>query len=108
MRKYFKKVQQDSEKPNLPKWLFWDVRYDEMDWQWSRQYVITRVLDRGNDADLDELVRFYGRLRVLHILKKKPIYLMDHSIQRACTYFKVKPEELECYMRKRSRPGHWL
>jgi hypothetical protein len=94
--------------PNLPKWLFWDVRFDKMDWKWSSEYVIERVLDRGTDENLTELIRYYGRRKVLHILKKKPIYLMDHSIQRACTFFKVKPEELRCYIRKQSRPGHWL
>ena len=97
-----------QEKPNLPKWLFWDVRYDSMDWQWSSEYVIERVLDRGNDEEVAELVRYYSRRKVLHVLKKKPIYLMDHSIQRACTFFKLKPEELKCYIRKQSRPGHWL
>ena len=79
-----------------------------MDWQFSSEYVIERVLDRGNDEELAELVRYYGRRKVLHVLKKKPIYLMDHSIQRACTFFKLKPEELRCYIRKQSRPGHWL
>jgi hypothetical protein len=76
----------NEEKPNLPKWLFWDVRYDEMDWRRCYQYVIQRILDRGDDQELAELVRFYGRRKVLHVLKKKPIYLMDHSIERACTF----------------------
>jgi hypothetical protein len=107
-QKTFAGKSEKGEKPNLPKWLFWDVRYEEMDWHRSSQYVIQRILDRGNDLELAELVRFYGRRKVLHVLKKKPIYLMDHSIERACTFFKVKPEELLCYMRKRSRLRHWL
>jgi len=94
--------------PDLPKWLFWDVVFEKMDWQRSHLYVIERVLDRGTDENLSELVRYYGREKVLDILKEKPIYLMDHSIQRACTFFKLKPEELRCYIRKQSRPGHWL
>ena len=79
-----------------------------MDWQKCHRFVIERVLDRGTDQNLAELVRYYGRRKVLHILKKKRIYLMDHSIQRACTYFKLKPEDLPCYIEKLSRPGHWL
>lgn len=95
-------------KPDLPKRLFWDVAFDKMDWERCHLYVIERVLDRGTDENLAELVRYYGQERVLQILKQKPIYLMDHSIQRACTFFKVKPEELRCYIRKLSRPRHWL
>lgn len=94
--------------PDLPKWLFWDSVFEKMDWQKCYHYVIERVLDRGTDDNLAELVRYYGREKVLHVLKEQPIYLMDHSIQRACTYFKLKPEELRCYIRKRSRPGRWL
>lgn len=96
------------DKPDLPKWLFWEVRYEMMDWRWSHRFVITRVLDRGTDEQLAELIRFYGLGLVRNTLKKKCIFLMDHSIQRACTYFKLQPEELRCYIRKRSRPGHWL
>lgn len=94
--------------PELPKWLFWDVVFEKMDWQRCHLYVIERVLDRGNDENLAELVRYYGREMILHILKEKPIYLMDHSIQRACTFFKVKPEELRCYIQKQSKPRRWL
>lgn len=99
-----------QEIPKLPKTLFWDVRYAAMDWQWSSRYVIERVLDHGTDAHLVELIRYYGRRKVLAVLKSKrrPIFLMDHSIQRACTFFKLKPEELPCYIRKQSRPGHWI
>jgi hypothetical protein len=97
-----------QEKPDLPKWLFWDVRYEEMDCQRDYEFVIERILDRGNDEELEEVIRFYGRRKVLWVLRTRPIYLMDHSIERACAYFKLKPEELVCYMRKRSRGKHWL
>jgi hypothetical protein len=107
-RVFQKSKRRRADKPNLPKWLFWEVRYDTMDWRWSHRFVIERVLDRGTDEDLSELIRFYGLGLVRNTLKKKSIYLMDHSIQRACNYFKLQPEELRCYMRKRSRPGQWL
>ena len=96
------------DKPDLPRRLFWEVRYDSMDWRICYGFVIERVLDRGTDAEVAELVRFYGLGTVRNTLKKKSIYLMDHSIQRACTYFKVKPEELRCYRKKLLKPGRWL
>ena len=98
----------DKDKPNLPARLFWEYDYETIDWQKGALIVIERVLDRGNLGELKEMIRYYGRRKVLKVLKTKSIFLMDHSIERACAYFKLKPEELVCYMRKRSRPGHWL
>lgn len=96
------------DKPDLPKHLFWEMRYNDMKWRVCHRLVIERVLDWGNDAERDEIIRFYGRSLVRNTLKKKSIYLMDHSLQRACAFFNIKPEDTLCYTRKRSRPGHWL
>lgn len=93
------------DKPHLPNSLFWDVRLEAMDWRKAFSYVIERVLERGTIEEIDELVRFYGRKKVLLTLKTKPIYLMACNIERACVYFNLRPEELKCYWRKKSRPG---
>lgn len=97
-----------SDRPNFPRWLFWEYRFDEMDWNTGISIIIERVLDRGSDEDWQEMIRYYGRDTVIDILKNAPIYLMDHSIERACNYFNFKPEDLLCYTRKRSRKGHWI
>ena len=96
------------DRPRLPKWLFWDVRHESMNWKKASRYVVERILERGNNEDLQETIRFYGRRKVMRVLRKEPIYLMDHSIERACAYFNLKPEELRCYTRKRLRQGHWV
>jgi hypothetical protein len=98
----------DKGKPDLPAVLFWEFRYETIDWVKAFSTVIERVLDRGNQRELEEMVRFYGREKVIEVLTKERIYLMDHSIERACAYFKLKREELPCYMRKQSRVRRWL
>ena len=99
----------DPVRPDLPENLFWEFDYEKIDWKGKGAVVvIERVLDRGNSREFEEMIRFYGREKVREILQHESIYLMDHSIERACAYFKLKPEELVCYVRKRSRPGHWL
>jgi hypothetical protein len=100
---------EDSMRQDLPENLFWEFNYETIDWrEKGAVIVIERVLDRGNSREFEEMIRFYGREKVLQVLKGETIYLMDHSIERACAFFKLKPEELVCYVRKRSRPGHWL
>ena len=98
----------DSDKPNFPRSLFWEYRFDEMDWNTGIRIIIERVLDRGNEEDWQEMIRYYGRDTVIDVLKNAPIFLMDHSIERACAYFHFKPEELHCYHRKKERKGFWL
>lgn len=53
-----------SEKPNLPDWLFWEVNLETINWKKAFKSVIERVLDRGSEEEIEELIRFYGRDRV--------------------------------------------
>ncbi len=94
--------------PNFPKMFFWEYNFDKIDWKSNYLTVIERVIERGSQEDWQELFRYYGYDMVLDTLKNGTIYLMDHSIDEVCAYFKLKPEELKCYRRKRSRPGHWF
>ena len=46
--------------PDIQKLLFWDTDFDKIDWGRYRSFVIQRVLERGNEADIEEIIRFYG------------------------------------------------
>ena len=45
-------------KPNLPKRLFWEFRYDEMDWVSDYGTVIERVMEWGNEEEWLEVIRY--------------------------------------------------
>lgn len=94
--------------PNLHKRLFWDWRYDDIDWQKTYRSVIERVLERGTKEEWEEIIRFYGRSVIIDALKNEIKYLPDYSIDDICNYFNLKKEELACYARKQSRNGHWI
>ena len=51
--------------------IFWDTNFQQLDW--SRQYraIIQRVYERGNDAEKNEIRRFYGVSKVALALKAK-------------------------------------
>lgn len=97
-----------GQNPNLPKTLFWDWNYDQIDWEKSYLSVIARVIERGDKKELDEMVRFYGKDRVTQVLKFELTYLPDYVIDEVCGYFNLKKEELACYTFKQSRRGHWI
>ncbi|CAN5517518.1 hypothetical protein BH10BAC4_BH10BAC4_23570 [soil metagenome] len=95
-------------KPNLPRRLFWEFRYDAMDWLKESAAVIERVIERGTELEWKELIRFYGREKVVNTLKHETNYLPDEIIQDVSRYFNLNPTELKCFIRKQSLPRHWI
>jgi hypothetical protein len=98
----------EKSKPNLHKRLFWELDYEHLDWQKNAEIVVERVVERGTLEEWLEMVNFYGRKKVLSILKNKTTYLTDRAVKKVCDYFQLKPEELRCYIRKQSQPQHWI
>ena len=52
-----------SNKPDLIKFrktLFWDTTFDRIDFTAHSRYVINRVFERGNEEEIQEVIRFYG------------------------------------------------
>src|SRR5688572_29425118 len=97
-----------GDRPSLNRRLFWEYRYDEIDWQKEYSAIIERVIERGTEDEWKELIRFYGRDKVVNTLKYETNYLPDEIIQDVCVYFNLKPTELKCYIRKQSTPRHWI
>ena len=83
-----------QDKPNLDRRLFWDERYDDIDWQKGAKGVIERVLERGGESEYAEIIRFYGRERIVHALTKEYIYLPDYVMDDVAKYFAIVPAML--------------
>ena len=99
---------QIQNKPQLPKRLFWDFRYDEIDWKGDYLTVMERVFERGSKEEWEEMIRFYGYDQVVHAVKNEIKFLADYAIEKVCVYFSIPKENLLCYTRKQSMPGHWI
>ncbi len=96
------------DKPNVdPRW-FWDFDVAKIDWCKSYKTIIARIIERGDESEWQELMRFYGRDKVVNALKNEIVFLPDYSIDDVCKYFNLKREHLLCYIRKQSRPGRWI
>ena len=50
--------------PAIRRMLFWDTDFDKMDWGRNKEYVIERVMERGDEVEKQEIARFYGMDRV--------------------------------------------
>lgn len=54
---------------NIRKVLFWDTTFDKIDWDKNKRAIIKRVLERGNDKEINEIIAFYGKSTVSTIAK---------------------------------------
>jgi hypothetical protein len=78
----------ENTKPNLPKRLFWEFKYEDIDWHKEYAAVIERVIERGTESEWSQLINFYGKDKVINTLKDETNYLPDEIIDDVCTYFK--------------------
>ena len=81
----------EQAKPNpavFSKFLFWDTDITKIEWQRQKTAVIRRVFERGTEAEINEIISFYGEKAVADILRKTPRYL--HSLaQNAGKYLQI-------------------
>lgn len=94
--------------PHLDKGLFWDWRYDEIDWHKTYRSVIERVLERGTKQEWEEIIRFYGLPTIVTALKEEIKFLPDHMMEEISNYFNIQKEKMACYIRQQSRKGQWI
>ncbi|MEN8230344.1 MAG: plasmid maintenance system antidote protein [Bacteroidota bacterium] len=70
-------IKQEKEKqsnlvhPDLKKFrpvLFWDTDIKTIDWEHNKPSVIRRIFERGNEKEINEIIRFYGKKDITAIL----------------------------------------
>ena len=54
----------------IRKALFWDTDFEKIDWQKQYKAVIKRIFERGNDAEKEEALRFYGKDKLKEVTGK--------------------------------------
>ena len=53
--------QKHPDKSKYRKALFWDTNFDTLDWQHNADWIIRRVFSYGNENEILETIRFYGK-----------------------------------------------
>ena len=101
-------VKPKTDRPAVNKALFWEFKYDEINWIASYRTIIGRILEQGLKWEWEEMIRFYGKEKVVETIKNELNFLSDVVIAEVCQLFKLKKENLKCYIRKRSLPKHWI
>ena len=94
-------------KPVLAKRIFWDVVYENIDYDEKKRFVIERVFDRGDLPDITQARRYYGDETIIEILTTAK-YLFEETIRFCAVYFDVPIENFKCYREKQLNFQHSL
>lgn len=86
-----KKKEAQSYHPDLSiyrKILFWDTDFDKLDWNTNKRYIINRIFERGNEKEILETIRFYGKDTILSSLDLNNKYAVNlkSNIQKYLNY----------------------
>jgi plasmid maintenance system antidote protein VapI len=71
-----KKKLSKNNHPDLSKFrtvIFWDTDIRLIDWEKNKLAVIYRIFERGNEQEIQEIIRFYGKENILKFLEKRTI-----------------------------------
>jgi plasmid maintenance system antidote protein VapI len=60
--------QSQPDKSKYRKALFWDTNFDTLDWQGNSEWIIQRVFEYGNQSEIEETIRFYGKAKITDML----------------------------------------
>jgi hypothetical protein len=83
-------------KPRLSHFGFWDVDQSTLDYDKYANFVIIRVMERGNDQDMEEVIRYYGKEAVIRELTSASS-LMPTAIEAGKQLFHLKESDFKCY-----------
>lgn len=86
--------------------LLWEFDLSIFDFQEMRNLVVERVIERGWPDDWWAILNMYGEDGVEDAIRNIP-YLSDDNMQFVSKIFKIPITEMQCYIRKQSRPQHW-
>jgi hypothetical protein len=91
-------------KPVFNKRIFWDVIFEQIDYDAKAEFVISRVFERGDVEDIRQCRRYYGDETVTNALLGTK-FLPEHRIHLASAVIGKPLNEFRCYILRQLNPG---
>ncbi|MCF6296758.1 MAG: hypothetical protein L3J08_02050 [Flavobacteriaceae bacterium] len=93
-------------KPYLNKRIFWDVRFEALEYDKKANFIIERVFNRGDVEDIRNCRRYYGDSHIKDALLKSS-YISDHRIHLASAVLNQPLSAFKCYTKKQLNQAHY-
>ena len=92
-------------KLGFDKKLFWDVGFKESDLDKHAQFIIVRVFERGEIADVKKIRAYYGDVKIKKEIKKAK-YIEPETLQFLSAIYNIPLKQFRCYTEKQLRSQH--
>jgi hypothetical protein len=99
-------METDVKVPRFSKVAFWDVDYNSIDFEKSSLFVMEKVLNYGLWDDFIALIKYYGEARIRSEITATA-YLSKEVMNFVCFYFRLHPDEFQCYKRRQLQNPLW-
>ncbi len=93
-------------KPNISKIAFWDVDFEEIDFETNSLFVMDKVFNYGIWSDILETLRFYGIERIKKEIVQAP-YFKNTTLSFLCTILNLTEQDFVSYQRRQLRKPIW-
>lgn len=93
-----------KQKPVFDKRIFWDVVFENIDYDAKANFVIERVFERGDVDDIRNCRRYYGDEKVTQALLNAK-FLPEITMYLASAVTGRPLTDFRCYILRQSNPG---
>lgn len=90
----------------ISKNIFWDVRFESIQWDKNSPFVVDRVLHYGTLKDWKQVLAYYGLEKVREIVTNLR-YLDKRVLSYCSTFFNLPKEQFRCYNIEPSLKKQW-
>ena len=90
-------------KPIFHKRIFWDVNFDNLDYDNKANFIIERVFERGDVEDIRQCRRYYGDEKVTEALLNAK-FLPEITMYLASAVIHKPLKDFRCYALRQSNP----
>jgi hypothetical protein len=94
---------ENKPKPIFNKRIFWDVVFENIDYDLLANFVIERVFDRGDVPDIRNCRRYYGDEKLTKVLLNAK-FLSETSMYLASAVIDRPLKDFRCYYLRQSNP----
>lgn len=93
----------EKQKPIFNRRIFWDVVFENIDYDTKANFVIERVFERGDVDDIRNCRRYYGDEKVTEALLNAK-FLPEHTMYLASAVIDKPLNEFRCYKLRQLNP----
>ena len=93
-------------KPSISKKAFWDIAFDELDYEKSSLFVMEKIFNYGTWNDQLAIMKYYGlpriRQQIIHAS-----FLRQPVLSFLCTILHLQKIDFSCYNKMQLNPLPW-